>query len=156
MCNKCESIHGCINPVSNNKFILEYSQELLTLNQHFMGGITENFIQLFSGVALKPSIISTIKSGQISPIYNLTAHYMDLYGCDFPCFNYPGCCFGHLGRDTLASSFTTSIKKKKKTQQGKAIFTKICSKQQFIRRLNISINSKQQMARCLNHVYFGI
>lgn len=61
--------------------------------------------------AVYTSIISTIKSGQISPIYNLTAHYMNLYGCDFPCFNYPGCCFGHLGRDILASSFTTSIKK---------------------------------------------
>lgn len=83
MCNKYESIYGYINPVSNNKFILEYSQELLTLNQHFVGGITEDFIQLFGDVDLKPSMISTIRSGQIPPIYNLTAHYMNLYGCDF-------------------------------------------------------------------------
>lgn len=82
-----------------------------------MGGITENFIQLFGGVDLKPSIISTIKYGQISPIYNLTAHYMNLYGCDFPCLNNSDCCFGHLGKDTLATSFTTSIKKLSKEKQ---------------------------------------
>lgn len=117
MCNKCESFHEYTNPVSNNKFILEYSQELLTLNQNFVGGITENFIPLFGGVDLKPSIISTIRSGQISPTYNLTALYMNFYGCDFSCFNYPGCCFGHLGRDTLASSFTSSIKKLNKEKQ---------------------------------------
>lgn len=61
VCNKCESIHGYINPVSNSKFILEYSQELLTLNQYFMGEITKDFIQMFGGVDLKPSMISTIR-----------------------------------------------------------------------------------------------
>lgn len=153
MCNKCESIYGYINPVSNKKFILEYSQELLTLNQHFMGGITEDFIQLFGGVDLKPSMISTIRFGQIPPIYNLTAHYMNLYGCDFSLFQLSRMLFWSFRRRYF-SLFFYNINQK--TQQGKAIFTKICSKQQFIQRFNISINSKQQMARCLNHVYFGI